>query len=74
MAGKTNMEGEIYGIIFDDLKPDEYGVYAYVCNECFSFKIPNGVKVENIPIDGLYCGVKGCWNDADFYLPTVKYP
>ena len=54
-------------ISFDDLVIEEKGTWTQVCEECSESSKKLGF-FEEIPINGLLCGVKDCQNQALYYL------
>jgi hypothetical protein len=54
-------------ISFDDLVIEQKGTWTQVCKECSENSNKLGF-LEEIPINGLICGVKDCQNQALYYL------
>ena len=54
-------------ISFEDLVIEEKGTWTQICKECSEKTIELGC-LDEIPINGLICGVKDCQNQALYYL------
>ena len=54
---------------FDDTVEDEYGKWTQVCEE-HSRTLPKH-RLDEVPIEGLICGVKGCQKEAIYYY-TIR--
>jgi hypothetical protein len=60
-----------YETVFDDLVVEENGKWTQVCDECSKKHSELGI-LEEIPIADLICGIKGCENEAFYYLDLKK--
>ena len=55
-------------MMFDDWVEDEAcGDWAYICK--IHVKIYELEGLEESPTEGAICGIDGCYNLADFYIP-----
>lgn len=52
---------------FDDVVVDDKGNWTQVCSECAEKAFKSEVWDE-VPINGLICGVENCNNQAQYYL------
>lgn len=60
-------------IEFDDVRTsEEYGIWTNVCKKCT--KKYNLTISDEIPISGVICGLKGCNNEAFYYLDFEVNP
>ncbi len=55
------------GIIFDDVVVEENNNWTQTCKSCTEKSFSNEV-LDEIPTEGIICGVKNCNNEALFYL------
>lgn len=57
-----------YGVEFDDVIDDEYGVWSQLCKSCFE-KYKDKFPTSSIDdVAGGICGVSGCMNEAEYYI------
>jgi len=54
---------------FDDIVKDNYGTWTQTCEQHSKMLEPK--KLEEVPIEGLICGVKNCDKKALYYY-TIK--
>ena len=57
--------------MFDDIVTDENGIWTQVCEECKQMHSKFG-QLEEVPIDGIICGVNGCDKEARYYLAIYE--
>ena len=57
--------------MFDDIVTDEDWIWTQVCEECAKTYSKLG-RLEDIPVDGLICGVTGCDKEAQYYLTIYE--
>lgn len=50
---------------FDDTVEDEHGKWTQVCKE--HSQILSKDRLDEVPIEGLICGVEGCQKEAEYY-------
>lgn len=52
---------------FDDIVIEDEGTWSQICNSCAE-KHFKGEVINEVPIEGLVCGVENCNNEASFYI------
>jgi len=59
---------QFQNIIFDDFVEDQYSNWTQICQNCIlKYTIQQYVR-DTVPVEGIICGVKNCYNEADYYL------
>lgn len=55
--------------LFDDIVEDKKcGDWSQMCNSCVQAHKLNHEDLDRIPSDDFVCGIKGCENEAHFYV------
>ncbi len=58
-------------IHFDDFEIDQYGIWSQICINCHKKNFISH-KIDDYPGSDVICGVKGCANEAEFYIDFIE--